>query len=62
MDNKQLKAILMALLGPQGTVMNINDQNFGFMERNADEILNRCGLKIETKTITIKAPTKKLKD
>ncbi len=42
MTKEQLKAILMAILSPQGAVMNLNRQNFDFMEANADEIINRC--------------------
>ena len=42
MSEAQLKAILMAILSPQGAVMNLNDQNFKYMEANADRILEIC--------------------
>jgi hypothetical protein len=44
-ENNQLKALLMAILSPQGHVMNLNDQNFKFMSTNADKILEICGIK-----------------
>ena len=47
MTNKQLKAILMALLSPQGSVLNLNEQNFQFLDRNSREIMDRCGLELE---------------
>ena len=45
MTEMQLKCLLMALLGPQGTVMNLNDQNFKYMERNAQKIIDICKVK-----------------
>lgn len=47
MDNKQVKALVMGLLSPGGSVMNLNEQNFKFMERNADKILELCDIKID---------------
>ena len=47
MDNKQTKAVLMALLGPQGTMMNLHKTNFDKMEENADEIMKRCELTVK---------------
>lgn len=32
----------MAILSPQGYTINLNKQNFDFMEKNADEIIARC--------------------
>ena len=44
MDNKQLKALLMAVLSPNGNTINLDNNNFKFLERNANEIMIRCGL------------------
>jgi len=45
MERSELKAIVMALIGPRGTTMMLNEQNFKFMSDNADRILEICEVK-----------------
>lgn len=44
MKANELKAVVMAILSPRGAMMQLNKQNFDYMEKNADEIMKRCGL------------------
>ncbi len=49
MDKATLKAIVMAILSPNGQSMNLNEMNMNYLEKNADEIIKRSGCK-EKKT------------
>ena len=49
MERKELKAIVMAILSPRGSTMNLNEQNFNYMENNAEEILRRSGIEEKPK-------------
>lgn len=47
MLKSELKAIIMAVLSPNGTSVNLNDQMFKFLSRNADEIMRISGVEEE---------------
>ena len=47
---KELKAIIMAILSPQGHIINLNDQNFKYMEQNANRILKICNIEENEKS------------
>ncbi len=49
MKNNQLRALIMALLCPSGTAININDHMWKCLEANTDEIMKRCEDKDATK-------------
>jgi len=51
MNNKQLKAILMAILSPNGNTINIDSNMFAFLDRNSREIMNICGIKEDEKEV-----------
>ena len=42
MDRKELKAIVMGLVSMNGNSMNINDMMMGYIEANAEKILEIC--------------------
>lgn len=57
MDCRELKALLMAIMAPNGTSINMNKDMMNKLEQNADEIGSRCFPPVALKEEKSPAPT-----